>query len=75
MKNNIKLWICGRYWGQTKEKISAWELFGVFDSHQKAFDACTTKTHFIGPVILNERFPDKPEIWPGAYYPKLQDHP
>jgi hypothetical protein len=55
--------------GLADEPNDCWHFIGVFDAEQKAVDACTTKDHFVGPAILNERLPDAPEPWPGGYYP------
>jgi len=62
-----KLWIVGRALDPEDKRV--WAFIGMFDDKQAAIEACTTRDHFVGPAILNERLPDELESWPGAYYP------
>ena len=67
----MKLWIVGRY-VETKAKEwtdIAWHLFGVFDSEDKARNACSTPNDFFAPVFLNERAPEEAVPWPNVCYP------
>jgi len=63
------LFIVGKFIKETKEG-NVWEFSGVFDSEEKAIDACISPYYFIGPIALNFCFPDERVNWPGAYYPK-----
>jgi hypothetical protein len=47
----------------------AWEIAGVFDREEKAVEACISDNYFVGPIAMNEPFPDESVKWPGAYYP------
>jgi hypothetical protein len=47
-----------------------WEVLGVFLTERRAVSACTKENHFIGPLPLNKRLPDRCTPWDGAYYPK-----
>jgi hypothetical protein len=52
------------------------EFVGLFDSCLKAMNACTTENHLIAPANLNENVEkgaDIHQIWPGAFYPLLED--
>ena len=62
----MDLWICGQ-WVNDKE----WDFQGIFDSEQKAIDACTHDNYWIAPVKLNETYPQETVQMPGAYYPRL----
>jgi len=68
-------WICGKYLGNA-EKHATWMFEGIFDSEQKAIDACIEENHFIGSAILNESHANKEDmVWPGCYYPLLEESP
>lgn len=69
MSESIQLWVCGKV---NPQNFQEWEFQGVFDSEEKARNACTGKNHFIGPATLNESLPPEPIQWPGAYYPQLR---
>ena len=66
----MKLWIVGKSVGPRGEE---WEFQGVFDSKKKAISACKSDRYFIGPAMLNEELPEKPEEWPGCYYPLYKE--
>lgn len=51
------------------------EFQGVFSSEEKAIDACRTANHVICPAIMDQELPKDPEVWPGAWYPRLQEKP
>ena len=67
---NTKLWIVGKVLDYDS---SSWEFAGVFDSEEKAEDACLTEYYFTGLCELNERLPDERTEWPEGTvkYPKL----
>lgn len=50
-----------------------WTFQGVYDSEEKAIQACLTEDYFIGPVGLNEPIPHERMAWPGAYFPLLEN--
>lgn len=60
------LWVVGK----NKSNDGRWEFQGIFDTENKAIDACKTPNDFIGPCYLNEEIPQESTYWPGAYYPK-----
>jgi hypothetical protein len=64
------VWVAGKHTGSMDfGSGEAWELMGVFTTEAKAASACTEWTHFIGPVILDARFPDETTPWIGLYFP------
>jgi hypothetical protein len=67
------LWVVGLAHGPEEEdadkESGVWSIIGVFNTKRAAVDACTTDNHFVGPMMLNERLPDEPEPWQGAFYP------
>ena len=66
----INLWIVGK---NLLRGNGSWEFVGVFDSEVKAVASCRTHQYFVGPVRLNEAFPDESCVWVGAYYPIKKD--
>ncbi len=69
MTDGIILWVCGKATADAPDGGVAWEIQGVYDSEQKAKDACKTPWYFIGPQPLNIGQPHKRKEWEGAYYP------
>ncbi len=67
-----KLWIVGRVMFCHKDGKSGWEFAGVFDSEEKAVEACKDVSYFVGPAILNKSLPLDTTKWEGAYYPRNQ---
>lgn len=68
--HEINLWIVGK---NLLEGPNDWEFIGVFDSEVKAVESCRTYQYFVGPVRLNEAFPDETCEWVGVYYPIKKD--
>lgn len=66
----MNLWIVGQKKGADNDGWS-WGFEGVFDSEQKAIEACREDDFFIAPSKLNFSNPDS-NIWKGAYYPLLE---
>jgi hypothetical protein len=67
----MELWVCGKIRAVYHNKKGVvWDIQGVFDSETLAIDACKTGEHFIGPITLNKRLPEKGTQWPGCYFPK-----
>jgi hypothetical protein len=66
----MELWIVGKNI-DPDDLRGVWEFIGVFDSKEKAIEACIKPEYFTGPAILNDALPDErqPE-WPGAFYPR-----
>lgn len=47
-----------------------WEFQGIFDSEEKAIEACRTRYYFVaGPFYLNENLPHETEQPNKNYYP------
>lgn len=63
----MELWYVGQYMGE-----SSWEFQGVFDSKQKAIDACVMENFFIQSITLNEPLPTQTCDSTG-YYPLIED--
>jgi hypothetical protein len=61
------VWITGKE--TFDENPKSFEIQGVFDSKDKAIDACKDVRYFIGPLKLNQALPDEKQEWPGAIYP------
>jgi hypothetical protein len=58
--------------GQLVNPISdAWRPLGIYTTQQQADEACTLTNEFIGPIPLNQPWPDTTN-WPRAYYPRRQ---
>ena len=64
----MSLWVAGKVLEQNFRN-TAWEFVGVYDSEEKAVDACITDYHFVAPVVLNDTAPLERLLWPGCYYP------
>jgi len=70
----MKVWIVGKI---NLENRFEWAFQGVFDSEEKAVEACKDERYFVGPVTMNidldDIIPgDKNIDWPDAYYPKAK---
>jgi hypothetical protein len=64
----MDLWIVGKNIVESRKGI-VWEFSGVFDSEEKAVNACINSKYFYGPVKLNEILPDESKAWDGCIYP------
>lgn len=62
----MKLWRVGQWKGHDKQ----WEWQGIFDSEEKAVNACRDGNYFVAPVILNEERPHETIFSDDLYYPK-----
>lgn len=61
-----QVWLVFQWYG--KELL----FQGVFDTEQKAVDACKSERYCVCPAIMNEELVhSREDNWPGAYYPKL----
>jgi hypothetical protein len=69
----MNLFVVGEHTSKVGKDEAAWSLLGVFDTEEKAVNACRKRNHFVGKVGLNERLPDERMDWPGIYYPKDTD--
>ena len=68
-KEKTTLWMVGQY--RSGEVLDiVWEFQGIFDSKQKALDACRNKCYFVAPVLLNEEIRDDTYVFPGSFYPE-----
>ena len=67
-KRTVMVYIVGRLEPVGRKVLLA--VDDVFDDYSRAFNACTTKQHFIGPLPLNETLPTNGVAWPGMHYPK-----
>lgn len=45
------------------------EVVGVFENEVLGVGACTTRSHWICPLTMNEAFPDEPMDIPGSRFP------
>lgn len=64
----MEYFIVGQFWADTEEGV-VWDFSGIFDSSDKAIDACLDNSYFIAPAKLNERIDQEKKVWPGLYYP------
>ena len=65
-----EVWVVGKYVAPAEPApLAVWEILGVFDSRERAVRACTKPTHFIAPMLLNRREPERTRVLPGAEYP------
>lgn len=64
------VWVVGQTIDETPATGTVWELFGVFDSEEKAVASCLDVNFFVGPVQINTPFPVETTVWPGCRYPK-----
>jgi len=62
-----KLFVVGEHLGEVSTG-AIWDCVGVFDTEEKAVEACIKDNHFVGPLILNEAINDHLP-WEGCYYP------
>jgi hypothetical protein len=64
------LWCVGK---TIDAETSSWEMQGVFNSEQKAIEACVLTSMFVGPIVLNASFSVESCEWAGSYYPSERD--
>lgn len=64
----MNLYVVGKV--QSAEEYQVWDLQAIFDTEADALSLCADRyLWFIGPVELNNPFPENKQHWPGAYYP------
>ena len=68
MNEGEVVWVAGQVLNFTS---GAWEIIGVFNTEQKAIEACVGLNDFVGPLKLNEIAPRQSVDWVGAYYPLM----
>ncbi|MBP2657889.1 MAG: hypothetical protein H6Q69_921 [Firmicutes bacterium] len=72
------VWLVQRFvggvWDERGEKwgLCEFEITGIFDSEQKAIDACLDHNYVVAPIEINYTFPEERVKIPGSYYPKAQ---
>ena len=66
----MTLWLCARYVRNYDGEV--WELQGIFSSEEAAIAACRSSQHFVGPVEVDKRLPERTVDWRGLYYPRGQ---
>ena len=54
--------------GQMQDDEESWQPLGIYGTQQEADLACLTTTEFIGPISLNQPWPQ--DNWALAYYPR-----
>ena len=70
--NEKIIWVVGR-WRGGGYLNSIWDINGVFDSEQKAVEACQDRpSYFVGPLVLNESLEHDTTEWKGMYYPAAE---
>jgi hypothetical protein len=71
----MDLYVVGKVFGMSQVGYlkNNWSFEGVFDSRDKAINACKNNTYFIGPVKLNEVLNERIIEWPNAYYPTIKE--
>lgn len=63
------LWACGQWRREEDDGLSVWDFQGVFNSEQRAIQACRGDNWFIWPVVVNAEMTEEPIEAPGGYYP------
>lgn len=63
------LWISGKVTSAAGVTPPAWELEGVFSLRHTALERCSTSSHFLAPVVLDDWLPEKTTDWPGIVFP------
>lgn len=63
----MNLWIVGKWIDD-----DAWEFQGVFDTEERAENACRGPIYFLAPAILNQEQPGHSVEWRGLRYPQKQ---
>lgn len=66
----MEVWFVGEFISTHSEKATSWDLVGIFDSKDKALDACRTDMHFLAPAVINEDWGDEHVPFPDMEYPK-----
>jgi hypothetical protein len=65
----VKLWLVG----QTRSADGTqWEFQGIFDSEERAVEACRHDSYFVADALLNNLCPDENFLFPCCYYPHLE---
>ncbi len=64
----MRLWIVGQYRKGTAPNV-AWSLAGIYDSEEKAVEACVGPTYFIWSEMLNTCSPCNVSVAPDFRYP------
>lgn len=68
-KSETMFWLVGQVRsGEFPNMV--WEFQGIFDSEQKAKEACRNDQYFVAPVVLNGKIPDESAIFPDSFHPK-----
>ena len=64
----------GGVWDDRKQEygLCEFEITGIYDSEQKAIEACRNDRYVIAPIELNYTFPEERVEIPGSYYPKAE---
>ena len=71
----MRLWMVQQFvkgiWNERDQKWdeSLFEFTGIFDSRDKAINACRDHNYIVTPVTLNEQLPHERIDMPGAFYP------
>lgn len=66
--NGRTFWIAGRFNVENLPNGN-WEVLGLFDSENKAVEACSLWCDFVASLKLNEKLPEEATDWVGLYYP------
>lgn len=67
-----KVYVVGKNIAEKEEGI-VWEIQGVFTNETDAVLACVEDRCFVGPIELNAPLPEETIVWPGCYYPNLEN--
>jgi len=46
-----------------------YDIMGIFTTKDKALLACKDYTYFVGPLRLDEEYPEERCDWEGVFYP------
>jgi len=71
----VMVWLVQRFvggvWDEREQKygLCEFEVTGIYDSEQKAIEACRDHNCVIAPIEINYTFPEERVNIPEAYYP------
>lgn len=63
-----KLWLCGEYEKDTEDG-PVWGIKGIYDTKEKATEACLAWNYFIAPFKINEPLSNESGIIQDVEYP------
>jgi hypothetical protein len=47
-----------------------WEFVGIFESREEAVGFCEDEDHFVAPIVVGVRAPERTTAWPELEFPR-----